>query len=168
MKTELSNTEKINKVLPNSYSYISDLRANKVLESEYQQQAVNFLLESETTCEIKSIGLRNPNWDSKRDVNAYRVTLSNKRHTWSFDFFDSIKNTEDKKSASLDFYSVLACMGHYTPESFDEFCSNFGYEFKNETEYIKAKSAHLACLDQDKNLKKLFTSEQLEKLQEIN
>lgn len=149
--------------------WVSEERLKKLSSDQYQRQAINFLLETETTCDIQLMGLRNPNWKSdSKAVNCYNVTLKNKNHTYSFDFYDSIKNTEENKSAKFNFYSVLACMGHYTSESFDEFCSNFGYEFKNESDYIRTKTVHLACLDQDKNLKKLFTSEQLEKLQEIN
>lgn len=179
MKTtvELTNVEKINKVLTNKNQYyINEIKANKILESEYQRQAVDFLIETGTTCSIEFKGLSNPNWDKKRKVNAYDVTLKNAKHTYTFQFFDSISNTENSSknfikkgySTKLDFYSVLACIGYSTPESFDDFCSDFGYEFKNETEYIKAKSIHLACLDQDKNLRKLFNSDELQKLSEIN
>jgi hypothetical protein len=171
MKQEstMTNVEKINLVVDRSKHYISPERADQILSSEYQKQAVDFLIETKTTCEIEFIGLRKPNWDNgKREVNSYKVTLKNARHTWSFDFFDSVHNTEKNIRANYNFYSVLSCMGHYTPESFDEFCSDYGYEFKNETEYIKAKSIHLACLDQDKNLRKLFTEEQMQKLSEIN
>lgn len=163
----MTNLEKINRVLP-TISYISEVRADEILESEYQKQAIDFLIESETTCEIVLKGLSEPSWDEKREVFKYRVTLRNKRHSWSFDFFDSIHNTEKNKRATFNFYSVIACLSYYTPESFDEFCAEFGYEFKNESEYIKVKSIHLACLDQAKNLKKLFTEDQLVKLSEIN
>lgn len=170
MKTieNMTNVEKINKVIGNNRRYISEVIASNALKSEYNKKAISFLIETDTTCDIELIGLRNTTWGSKRDVNAYNVTLKNAKHSYTFEFFDSINNTEKNKSARLDFYSVLVCMRHYIPESFDEFCSDFGYEFKNETEYIKAKGIHLACLDQDKNLKKLFTDEQLTKLQEIN
>lgn len=163
----MTNVEKINKVLPNSARYVSENMANKILESEYQQEAVNFLIETETTCEIVFRGLAMANWQTQ-DVNSYRVTLKNKKHSYTFEFFDSIKNTEENKKATYDFYSVLVCLGYYISDDFDDFCSDFGYEFKNETEYIKAKSIHRACLDQDKNIKKLFTSDQINKLSEIN
>lgn len=163
----MTNVEKINKVLPNNHRYISENMANNILESKYNRQAVEFLLETETTCDIKFLGLRKQPWSDKK-VNSYDVTLKNARHTYTYEFFDSIKNAEDGKKATYDFYSVIACMGHYVPESFDDFISEFGYEFKTEAEYIKVKNTHLACLDQVKNLKKLFTSEQLEKLAEIN
>lgn len=162
----MTNLEKVNKILPKNHRYISEAMAERMLESEYNTQAINFLFETETTCEIEFTGLSKSPWGKTR-VNSYRVTLKNKKHEYTFDFYDSIKNTEDGKKATYDFYSVLACMSHYTPESFDDFCSEFGYEFKNESEYIKAKSTHMACLDEQKNLRKLFNEDQLEKLMEI-
>ena len=167
-QTEFTNVEKINKVIGHNRSYISAMQADKVLRSEYQAQAINFLLETNTICDIVSTGTKSPSWDNKHKVNAYSVTLKNSKHSYTFEFFDSINNTEKLKSARFDFYSVLAGMGHCTPESFDEFCSDYGYTFANETEYIKAKTTHLACLDQDKNLRKLFTPEQMKQLNEIN
>lgn len=167
----MTDVQKIYRVIPaNNCRYLSDAQAAKILANEYQKQAVDFLTETETTCEIVFLGLRSPTWDriKKREVNVYKVTLKNEKHSYTFEFFDSISNTEKGKKATYDFYSVLACMGHYTPESFDDFCSEFGYEFANESEYIHIKSIHLACLDQDKNLKKLFTEDQLQKLSEIN
>jgi len=147
--------------------YASDELLTRLQSSEYCMQAINFLLDTETTCDITLIGKDAPSW-SKSRVNKYSVTLKNKRHSYTFNFWDSISNTEKNKSARFNFYSILACLSFYTPESFDDFCSEFGYEFKNESEYIKAKQTHLDCLDQQKNLKKLFTAEQLEKLSEIN
>lgn len=148
--------------------WVSDLLINRLAESEYQMQAVKFLLDTETTCDVVKLGLSSTSWNKKAMVNKYAVTLKNSKHSYTFDFFDSINNTEKNKSAKFDFYSVLACLSFTTPESFDDFCSEFGCEFKNESEYIKAKSTHLARLDQDKNLRKLFSSDELDKLQEIN
>ena len=71
-------------------------------------------------------------------------------------------------SLTLDFYTVLAAIGHYVSDNFDDFCAECGYQFKNETEYIKVKKTHLDCLDESKNLAKLFTPEELEKLADIN
>lgn len=168
LRKDLTPVEKVNQVIGHNRSYISASLAEKTLLSEYNTKAVDFLLETQTTCDIVFEGLACPSWDKKRKVNSYSVTLKNAKHSYTFEFFDSIHNTEKGKKSTLDFYSILACMSYTTPESFDDFCADFGYEFKNESEYIKAKSTHLACLDQDKNLRKLFTSDELEKLSEIN
>lgn len=148
--------------------FLSLNQLTKIFDSKYNRQAIDFLLETKTICDIELIGEDFSEWNKKAKVNKYRVTLKNKNHNYTFDFWDSIHNTEKRKSAKYDFYSVLACLGLYIPDSFDEFCADLGYEFKNETEYIKTKQIHLNCLDQNKNLRKLFTTEQLEKLSEIN
>lgn len=168
LRKDLTAVEKVNQVIGHNRSYISGMLAEKTLSSEYNSKAVDFLLETQTTCDIVFEGLASPPWDKKRKVNSYSVTLKNAKHSYTFEFFDSINNTEKGKKSTLDFYSVLACMSYTTPESFDEFCSEFGYSFANESEYIEAKSTHLSCLDQDKNLRKLFTSDELQKLLEIN
>ena len=163
----MTNQDKLKAILiqPNK-TYFSDLMIKKIFESEYNQQAIDFLIESKTKINIEFNGLAKTSWSSDK-VNQYEVTLKNDRHEWTYEFCDSVRNTEDGKSAKFDFYSVLACMDVNVTESFDDFCSDFGYEFKNESEYIKIKKTHLACVEQMNELKKLFTADQLEKLGEI-
>lgn len=147
--------------------YFQDPSIKRAFESEYNIQAINFLLETNTKCFIEFSHKGFPSWQNKDQVNIYSVTLKNEKSSYTFKFYDSIKNTQDRKMLTLDFYSVLACLEIYTPENFDEFCSEHGYEFKNESDYIRVKKIHLECIDQTKALRKLFTSEQLEKLSEI-
>lgn len=161
--------EVLNKILIEyNRFYLSDNQIDKIFSSEYNRQAIDFLNKTETKIDITSIGPAYPSWQNKTRVNKYRVTLKNKKHTYEFDFYDSIKNTEDRKTLKYDFYSVLAGLGHVVPDSFDDFCYEYGYEFKDESEYIKTKTIHLACIDQNKNLKKLFTEDQLNLLSDIN
>ena len=155
------------KKISGSSAYISEKKIKELLGNEYQLQAINFLIDTDTKCEIVPQGSRLPSW-GKCLVNAYQVTLSNKNGAYAFDFYYSISNTKKRISARLDFYSVLACLNIYTPENFDEFCSEFGYSFEDESEYIKAKMVHLSCIDQQKSLRKIFSIDQLEKLSEIS
>lgn len=165
----MNNRDKLNDVLIEyNRTLLSDRQIDGIFKSEYNRQAIEFLLKTKTKIDIKSIGQDYPNWQRDNVVNKYRVTLKNSKHTYNYEFFDSIKNTQAGKLLKYDFYSVLACLGFYTPDSFDDFCSEFGYEFKNESEYIKTKSIHLDCLDQSKNLRKLFTVSELDMLSEIN
>ena len=163
-----SNISILNSILP-THLTVNSFRPDRIrelFESEYQMQAINFLVQAKTTCYIHFIGESSPSW-GKQLVNTYSVTLKNSRGEYTFTFYDSINNTEKKKSARLDFYSVLACLGFYTPENFDEFCADFGYSFKTEEEYIKVKQTHITCLNQDKALRKMFTAEEMEDLGSI-
>lgn len=159
----------LNSILPdhlNANSFRPE-KIKEIFKSEHQVQSINFLAKTETTCQIDLIGQSIPSWGGQA-VNTYSVTLKNARGEYTFTFYDSIHNTEKKKSARLDFYSVLACLGFYCPESFDDFCFDFGYSFETEEEYIKAKQTHINCLKQESALREMFTSEEMEELQEIN
>lgn len=146
--------------------YLSDQKLNTVFECPYNKKAIDFLISTNTTCDIVEIGLDKPRW-GKSLVNKYRVTLENKNHSYTFYFWDSIKNTENNISAVYKFYNILACLDSNVDDSFDNFCASYGYEFKNETEYIETKSTHLLCLEQAKNLKKLFDNSQFNLLCDV-
>jgi len=163
---------KIYKVIPASNCrYLSESRAKKILESEYQMRAVEFLIETGTTCRIEFTGLSRLSWSNKRH-NSYEVTLSRlrdgKRLVYTFPFYDSIRNTEEGKKATYDFYSILACLNLSHCNSFDDFCSDYGYEFKTEREYTKAKQTYLDVMEQDRELRRMFNAEELQKLSKIN
>lgn len=163
----MTNQEKLNNILLKSRSYVSELRANKLFNDSYQTQAIQFLIDTDTKIDIEPIGKVKPPWGDK-SVNSYAVTLKTPRGEYTFDYYDSIHNTEKGQSAVLDFYGILSCLDLDYSCDFDDFCANYGYDFKNEREYIKVKQAYLAVRDQDAALRRIFTSEQLEQLNEIN
>lgn len=61
-------------------------------------------------------------------------------------------------------YSVLACLDLIHDDNFEDWCSNYGYDSDSRT----AESTYKACLEQDRNLRRLFDMDELEQLQEIN
>lgn len=159
--------ELINKVLPQNERcrYLSNYIEK--FNNEYNMSAINFLIKADTTCNIELVGKSVPRW-GEQAVNTYQVTLVNSKSKYTYTFYDSIYNTTNNKKITYDFYSALACLNTYCHDNFDDFCSDYGYEFKNERDYIKVKQVHLEVLDQNKQLCKLFTSEQLEELNNIN
>lgn len=60
-------------------------------------------------------------------------------------------------------YDVLACLDILYEYTFEGFCSSFGYD----TDSITAEKTYRAVLEQDRMLRKLFSPEDLERLQEI-
>jgi hypothetical protein len=60
-------------------------------------------------------------------------------------------------------YDVLTCLTKYDVGTFENFCSDFGYDTDSRT----AERTYKAVLEEWQNVEKLFTSEQLEELQEI-
>ena len=60
-------------------------------------------------------------------------------------------------------YDVLACLEKYDPGTFEDFCSEFGYDEDSKT----AERIYIAVIKQYKDLTKIFTEEQMEELSEI-
>lgn len=67
----------------------------------------------------------------------------------------------DKKAPTA--YDVLACLTKYDPGTFENFCSEFGYD----TDSRKAEKTHIAVLDEWKNICMLYSDSEIEQLQEI-
>ncbi len=176
--------------------------------SQYYEQALKFLRETDTTMEVvKAVPQSAPLWAKEGEKHGikYSVTLSNPRHKYTFDFWNSIKNAEIldlaisegtnnvtvrafmrenhihayrqgtsitkamvleaiEKIIEPNAYDILACLSPLSEDTFDDFCSSMGYN----TDSIQAEKTYRACIEQDRNLRKLFTLEQLEALQEIN
>jgi hypothetical protein len=166
-KINMSYVEKLNAITSKYDRYISESMAEKIAGSEYNKKAIDFLFDAETVCVINFLGLNKPHWGTKK-VNHYEVTLKNKKSEFTFNFWDSINNTEKGKKSTYDFYSVLACLSLNYFQNFDDFLREDGYEFKTESEYIRLKAVYLEIERQDKELRKLFTSEELERLSDIN
>lgn len=60
-------------------------------------------------------------------------------------------------------YDILACLDTYGGDSFEDFCANYGYDEDSRT----AEKTYHAVQEQQNNLRKLFTHDELEKLNEI-
>jgi hypothetical protein len=61
-------------------------------------------------------------------------------------------------------YDVLACLTKYDPGSFENFCSDFGYDVDSR----KAEKIYLAVKDEYLNVTRLFNDEEIQILLEIN
>jgi len=61
-------------------------------------------------------------------------------------------------------YDVLTCITKYNPDTFENFCYEFGYD----TDSKKAEKTYNAVCDEYKNVCALFSDTELSELQEIN
>lgn len=167
--------------------------------NEYTQQANDFLQKAKAKIKIEFVGAAiNQDWDDQKR-NLYKVTLTTPRGQYTFNFWDSIRNTEiccmtvqkyaekrykirygdltvqekiaaqkelkaEQAAAVLDAYDILSVMTKYDPGTFEEFCSEFGYNEDSRT----AERIYLAVQKEYTQLTRIFTTEQLEEMQEIN
>jgi hypothetical protein len=127
--------------------------------STYEQQAIDFLNATNTSFAAKFKKHALYFADDKQARDIYRITLKNDLHTFSFDFGQSIANEGTEPTP----YDVLACITKYDPYSFEDFCADFGYDSDSRQ---AEKIYNSVCKEWD-NVQQLFTSEQIEQLQEI-
>ncbi len=138
-------------------------------KSEYDLQADKFLKETNTTLEIRESGIQKlANWQPHGT--HYQVKLSNAKSSYIFDFWDSYATLEENRNKMKQHwkrptaYDILASLDGYEPnDNIDDFASDFGY-----TKPSEALRVWEAVKEQYKELCKLFTEEELEKLREIH
>lgn len=68
-----------------------------------------------------------------------------------------------KADAVPNEYDVLACLEKYDVGTFEDFCSEFGYDEDSKT----AERIYIAVIKEYKDLTRIFTEEQMEELSEI-
>ena len=127
--------------------------------TEYDIQANNFLVVTGTTLEItRDEVVEKWGWYRWK----YCCELRRGDKTYTFPFFDSVKNFEEDEKPSK--YDVLACLDTYDDISdIEEFALEFGYDIEDK----ETKKTYNACMRQSKKLHGLFTNEELEILTEI-
>ena len=131
----------------------------------YQQQASDFLAKYGISFSFKLANTKRPSWDENRQCNHFVVTFKKGRRSISFDFFDSVHNFQ-KGIKELGAYSVLACCSSeiYCPETFEEFCVDYGYEayssYNGKKNQQSAKT-FAALKKQSVKLQKFFDTEEM-------
>lgn len=68
-----------------------------------------------------------------------------------------------KAKAVPNEYNVLACLEKYDVGTFEDFCSEFGYDEDSRT----AERIYIAVIKEYKDLTRIFTEKQMEELSEI-
>lgn len=92
--------------------------------------------------------------------NQYKIVVSRNDSKISFDYYGSTADLHTGKHPDL--YSLLTCIksDYQIPDSFEEFCSEFGYS----TDSIRAEKIFKASVLQSAKLKQIFTEDEIELL----
>lgn len=112
----------------------------------------------DSTNEVKFINFKFDNRIRNKDV--HRKLLLSFLNCTAYEFDSQYKIMEPK---SPNAYDVLACLTKYDVGSFEDFCSEFGYN----DDSIKAKETYDAVVEEYEGLQKLYTDEDLDLLREI-
>lgn len=133
--------------------------------NEYEVQAQEFLKNTGSKLELVYIGHDiNENWGDDEYRDHYEFTLSKGDKEYTGEFWQSIANAGTEPTA----YDILSCLGIDYTESFEDFCSEFGYNDLPLSEYPRVKRIYDAVQEESEGLQRLYTEEELEQLAEIN
>lgn len=128
--------------------------------TDYQKQANDFLKKHGIKFSGKYIDHAKHFEDDKDYRDIWLLTLRRNGKQVSFRFGQSINNTGEMPTS----YDLLACLTKCDPESFEWFCSNYGYD----TDSRKAKRTYKEVMKEWEKVNSFFTSTELEELQEIS
>lgn len=136
------------------------------IESDYEQQAMDFLKDTNTVMKIERIDHRTDGGCMNRGSHFdYEITLKRNSKNWKFQFCDSVNNYRKNELPSA--YDILACLQKYeVEEDILDFCAEFGYETETREERENVKRIHKACLKEYKNVMRLF-EDVIDDLEEI-
>jgi hypothetical protein len=98
--------------------------------------------------------------EDKEPRAIFKITLENDRHKYSFKFGQSIAQGLNEPSK----YDVLACLTKYEPETFKDFCNEYGYNEDSRT----AEKTYKAVCKEYENVMQLWTEEERRFLNNIN
>jgi hypothetical protein len=151
--------------------------------NEYTKQANDFLTKAKAEIKAEKIGHFPYFEGDKESRDVYQITITREgKRPWAFKFGQSIANSltdhNKRKMENMDFagrikfqksfkapnaYDVLASITKYDPDTFENFCSDFGYD----TDSRKAEKMYFAVQKEFSECNRMF-SDMMEELQEIN
>ena len=124
----------------------------------YQQQANEFATATGTKLKINCSEYGKHFPEDKESRYIFNCTLTRKGKRYTFNFGQSIF----AGSVEPTMYDILTCLTKYNPETFENFCGEYGYN----TDSIKALETYKAVQREFNGVNRLF-SDVLEQLQEI-
>ena len=132
------------------------------MNTNYEQQANDFLSKTNTTIKIEFLKYGSHFTGEKEQRNIYKVKIKRGNKSFSLNFGQSINAT--LKGEHPTNYDILSCLQKYDVGSFDDFCSEFGYD---EDSRKAEKTYNAVCKEYD-NVCKIWSDDEIELLQEIN
>jgi hypothetical protein len=148
-------------------------------DNEYLQQALDFLKNTNSEIQIKYDGFK------VRDIfndniprDNYVVTLKNSEGRYDFTFTNSIAHSRFTKQVGHGMlnpsfkvpnaYDILACLSIMSFDSVDDYISEFGIEINPAQDFRNAEKTFNLIQQEEISLLRMYTSEEIEQLRDIN
>ncbi len=133
----------------------------KTIENQYEKQANDFLKKAKATMQISFVKIGPFFSDDKEVRSIYKFTIASQNGRYTGKFGQSV--FESQNGTMPTSYDILSCLTKYNPGTFENFCGDYGYD----TDSRKAEKTYKAVVKEYEGLSKVFTTRQLEEMQEI-
>jgi hypothetical protein len=124
----------------------------------YQKQANQFAAKHNVKLSVIDSSYRKYFNDDKQSRFVFKLHLTRNKKQYTFDFGQSIAAGAEEPTM----YDVLTCLTKYDPESFEDFCNEFGYS----EDSISAHKTYKAVCREYAAVERLF-GDVIEELREI-
>lgn len=101
--------------------------------------------------------------DDKERRDIFRVSFQRGAKRFSLNFGQSLNESTGTGDNPPTSYEVLACITKYEPDSFESFCSEYGYN----TDSRKAERVYKSVVKEWNKVNNFFSEQEIEQLQEI-
>lgn len=123
------------------------------MKSIYEETAENFAKKWGVELRIlRSERKRNELWNDDEDRYCFRCRIKRGEKSYCFDFWQSIAEGSNEPTM----YDILACFVKSEVGSFEDFCAEYGYEFKYAEDYSRVRKIWRACKREWENVWNLF------------
>lgn len=160
-----------NKQTKDGDSMKATIIAKQIEKADYDEQAAIFLEHTGATITTKFLRFDTYFKDDKEKRDIYEVTMTRGSRSYIFTFGQSIAKSGDVEIIGQDgteykkrerikpsHYDILSCVQKYDVGTFEDFCSDFGYD----TDSISGKETYEAVRNEYLNMAKLFNNDELE------
>lgn len=136
---------------------------------DYNKQARDFLASTGSTLTISRVPemvQRAPLWDGPHG-NEYRIKLARGDKEYTFSFWDSLHNKENRKRPSE--YAVLACLNDYVgPDmTVEDYANEYGFTVEKRGELSRLLQSFALSQEQTRALREMYNVEELQALNDI-
>lgn len=129
--------------------------------TDYNQKAIDFLSKTNAKIKIEYSHFGEYFNGDQYSRNVYNVCISRNKKRYSFTFGDSVSNSKEGKEPSE--YDILTCLTKYDVGSFENFCSDFGYD----ENLAISKKTYKAVLREYAGVCRIWNEKEIEELAEI-
>lgn len=129
----------------------------------YIEQGENFATKTGTKKEILSVNYKKYFHTDTQMRYVFKILLTKDGKQYTFDFGQSIAAGKQEPT----FYDLFTCFQKYDVGTFQDFCSEFGYNTGDFKEKYFAEKTYKAVCKEYEALCRLYSSEEIEEMQEI-